>query len=390
MKITDIRVRGPSAGYLTLVEVHTDQGLTGIGATDAPPDVSRCVVEHGTTSLKSLLVGEDPRDPRRLWRKMFVRWQARRGRASEGGFAVNAMAAVDLALWDLAGKARGKPIYELLGGAVQPQVMAYASSSLFRIQPDGSWRKKSGADLVRQSRSYVEQGFRAIKFGWGNNFAKADEKRIAAIREAIGPKVRLMVDFGCPAYWTEGWNAAKAIRAARLLEKYGLYFLEEALLPHDVEGFATLSKTVKIRIASGESLTTVHQFEPFIERHALDIVQPDAQQLGVTQFHEIARNAAAAGILCMPHGPWTSTNIAAHVNLLATEKNGEMVEYPAPDLHEDEPPDVSRIFLLHVRDLVEKPIQLKDGFLQLPTAPGLGVGGFVEEALRRLESLCSK
>ncbi len=297
------------------------------------------------------------------------------------------MAAIDMALWDIAGKAAGKTICQLLGGAVQPQVMVYASASRYKIQPDGSWLEKKMEEMVRESRSYVQQGFKAIKFGWGDGFGPREEATLAAIREAIGPDTRLMVDFGCPAYSTKGWNAAAAIRAARVLEKYGVYFFEEALAPHDVDGFEELSKAVDIKIATGESLTTTAQFEAFINRHALDIVQPDAQQIGITQFDQVARKAEKAGILCVPHCPWSALAIAAHVNLLAAEPNGVMVEYPAPGLYEDNGPVGNQALLIHLQKLVEKPIQLKDGFLQLPTLPGLGVGGFVHEAIRELGAL---
>src|SRR5206468_2394936 len=115
----------------------------------------------------------------------------------------------------------------------------------------------------------LKKSFKAIKYGWGNCFEREDEENLAAMREAVGPKIRLMIDFGCPAYWTEGWNAKTAIRAARMLEKHDVYFLEEALQPHDFDGFAKLSKAVKVKIASGESLTTTYEFDSIINARAL-------------------------------------------------------------------------------------------------------------------------
>ncbi len=386
MKITGINVLGPKHGYLSFVEIHTDEGLTGIGATDAPWCIVSALVEHGSISLRSLLIGENPCEPRRLWKKMFEKWQARRGRGAEGGLAVNAMAALDMALWDLAGKAQGKTVCELLGGAVQPQVMAYASASLFEVLTDGSWKKKTSEELVRECRAFVGQGFKAIKSGWGNCFAPEDDDNLAAMREAIGPSIRLMVDFGCPAYWTEGWNAASAIRAARMLEKHGVYFLEEAMRPDDVEGFSELSKAVDVKIATGESLTTVYQFDPFIERRALDIVQPDAQQIGITQFDEVQRKAGAAGMLCVPHGPWTAMTVASHLHLLASAPNGDMVEYPGMTSFEYDP-KLHREVSLNNFKIVEYPPQLKDGYLQLSSRPGLGVGNLVHEAIRELDEI---
>jgi len=384
MKLTDLRAFGPRHGYVTFVEITTDGGLTGIGSTDAPLAIVKPIIEHGAISLRGLLIGEDPRDPARLWRKMFEQWQARRGRGSEGGLAANAMAALDMALWDLAGKAAGKPIYQLLGGAVQKQVMAYASATLFTVGRDGRWIKKTTKDLVRECRWCLKQGFRAIKFGWGNCFAREDEENLAAMRDTLGPKTRLMIDFGCPAYWTGGWNAKAAARATRMLEEYGVYFLEEPLAPHDFNGFMRLSKTAKVKIASGESLTTEYQFDPFIDCHALDIVQPDAQQMGITQFHRVAKKAERAGILCVPHGPWTAMCVAAHIHILATIKTGDMIEYPCMESLGWSKRTYDEVWLLNF-EIVGKPPMLKDGYLQLPRGPGLGVGGFVPSALKKLD-----
>ncbi|MBI2194448.1 MAG: mandelate racemase/muconate lactonizing enzyme family protein [Planctomycetes bacterium] len=384
MKITDVRALGPLAGYTTFVEIETDDGITGIGATDAPVLIVKPILEHGEISLKSLVVGEDPSDPRRLWRKMSVRWPARRGRGCEAGLAVNAMAAIDMALWDLTGKAAGKPVYQLLGDAVQRSVTAYASSTLFTEAPDGAWIKKPASLLVRECRWALQQGFQAIKFGWGNSFGPEDEDRLAAIRAGIGPETRLMLDLGCPAYWGGDWDLKAAIRAARRLEKYDLYFWEEPLPPHDVTGFRKLCNAVRIPIATGESLTTADQFDPFIERQALHVVQPDAQQMGITPFHQVASKAGRAGILCVPHGPWTAMAVAAHLHLLATLKNGDMIEYPnlkslgwCPRTRDE--------VRLNNREIVEYPPVLKDGCLPLPERPGLGLGGFVHKAIRKLD-----
>ncbi|MFA5866131.1 MAG: mandelate racemase/muconate lactonizing enzyme family protein [Phycisphaerae bacterium] len=389
MKIADIRVLGPKNGYLSYVEVESDDGLVGIGSTSAPAVIVKPIIEHGDPSLRSLIVGEDPCDPLRLWKKMFIQWQARCGRGSEGGLAVNTMSAIDMALWDLAGKAQGKPVYQLLGGAVQRQVMAYASATLFTVEsearPDYScWVKKTKEQLVHECRWCLDQGFKAIKYGWGNYFAREDEENLAAIRETIGPHTRLMMDFGSPPYWTEGWNAQKAIHAAQILEKYDVYFFEEALPPHDVNGFRELSEAVAIKIASGESLTTTYQFNSFIECHALDIVQPDAAQMGITQFHEVAQQAGNAGILCVPHGPWTAMTVASHIQLLATLKNGDMIEYPCMESLGGSKRLYDEIWLNNY-EIVEYPPVLKDGYLQLSDSPGLGVGNFVHTAIKKLD-----
>jgi D-galactarolactone cycloisomerase len=337
-----------------------------------------------------MLLGEDPIDVRRLWRRMFVGFGAARGRGSEGGLAVNAMAALDIALWDLAGKALGVPVYRLLGGAVQPEVMAYASSSAFlstSYENSGGdarrWIRKSPAELEAECRTYVEQGFRAVKFGWGNSFTADDEERFAAIRGALGPDVRLMFDFGCPAYWGTGWNAAAAIRAARILERYGAYFWEEPLPPRDVAGYRTLADAVELNIATGESITLVEDFEQLIDARAVDIIQPDAAQMGITQFSDIGRRAQQAGVLVVPHSPWSGIVVAAHVNLLAAMPNGAMIEYPA--MASFEPGSATAAMTEFFQfELVERPPVVIDGMLQLPDGPGLGVGGYRRDSLERL------
>ena len=382
--IADLRILGPKHGYLTFVEVVASNGQVGIGATDAPRAIVTPIVEHGAVSLRGLILGEDPRNPRRLWRKMFVDWQARRGRGAEGGLAVNAMAMIDMAVWDLAGKLASKSVCQLLGGAVQQQVLAYASATLFTVAPNGRWQKKSRSQLIDECPAALAQGFQAIKFGWGNSFSKSDLTRLNAIREAIGPRTRLMLDFGCPAYWTPGWNAKTALRAARVLDDFDIYFLEEPLPPDDVDGFAKLTQSARVKIASGESLTTTAQFEAFIQRRALNVVQPDAQQIGVTQFHEVTQRAQRAGMQCVPHGPWTATNIGAHIQLLAAARNGDMIEYPCmQSLGWDK--RCHREVSLNNFHVVEHPPELRNGFLQIPNRAGLGLGGFVHDAIDQLE-----
>lgn len=388
MRIADVRVLSQSHS-IALVEVQTDDGLTGIGVTQSPANVIAAIIEEGAGGLRNMVLGEDPQDTGRLWRKMFVEWGAQRGRGAAGGLAVNAMAAIDMALWDIVGKAQGLPLYKVLGGAVQPQVMVYASATAFDLNttmPGSVWRHKSTDALVQESKTYVEQGFKAIKYGWGNHFDPEDEEKLAAIREAIGPEVRLMLDFGCPAYWTPGWTVKQAIQAARTVEPYDLYFLEEMLPPYDVEGFAALTGAVDVQIASGESLCTTYECQRFIDGRALDIIQADAAQMGITQVYQVARSAEAAGILCIPHSPWSAPIVSSHLHILSTVPNGPIIEYPAYASFE-EGSRRQKIVRMYHEAIVEEQLVIKDGFLQLPTSPGLGLGGFVPEAIAELEAL---
>jgi D-galactarolactone cycloisomerase len=390
MKITGVRIVGADVRrvsinlpHLTLIEVMTDEGLVGIGATWFSQHKVAPLLLEGKDSIEQAILGEDPLTAQRIWRQLYeTKW-------IEGALAIGAMGAIDMALWDIIGKAQGLPLHTLLGGAVQPRIMAYASSSAFyssSYEGPGPWRIKSAEDLAEESRDYVRQGFKALKYGWANHFRPEDEERLAAIREAIGPNIKLMIDFGNPAYLSPGWNVGAAIRAARMLEKYDVYFFEEPMLPYDVEGHAAVAQAVDINIATGESLCAFHEFEQFIERGAVDILQPDAMQMGVTQLHRIAQRAEEAGLLCIPHSPWSVFAVMCHLQVLATVRNGPLIEYPAFASFEEGSRLAQTTYASHYQ-IVETPPVLRDGYLELPTGPGLGLGQFVLEGVAGLQAV---
>ena len=391
MKITDVRVINSNHvdSSTAFIEVETDEGITGIGATASPVPVISAVVEAGETSLKPLLVGEDPTNVNRLWHKMFESWQAKRGRGGEGGIAVNAMGAVDIALWDIAGKARDLPIYDLLGGAVQKEVMVYASTSRADrrhiVDPRGVWTSKTTEDMVIECKEYVAQGFKAIKYGWGKHFGPEAQDSLAAIREAIGPDIRLMLDCGPGTYLDGGWTVKEAIRVAKMLDKYDIYFMEEPLHPYDVEGFRELTLNAPIKIATGESLTTLRDFQRFMDKKSIDVLQPDVQQMGMSQFIRVAQMTEQAGILCIPHGPWSAILVAGHLNVLATINNGAMIEYRGFASFEEGTETQSRTEAFN-QSIIETPAVVEKGYLQLPKSPGLGLGNFIHEAISKLPS----
>lgn len=384
MRITDVRVvsKGLRSGPV-LVEVQTDEGITGVGSTSASVSVISTLIEDESDGLKGVLIGTDPTDPNMAWRRMFA--SGNRGRTGEGGVGVNAMGAIDMALWDIAGKAAGLPIHKLRGGAVQDRIMVYASGTAFdrdHMERTGEWRHSPTKVLVEEALKNKAQGFKAMKFGWGNYFGESDYDDIEAVRDAVGPDMKLMLDFGCPAYLDGHWTVKEAIQVAERLEEYDIYFFEEALSPYDIDGFATLTEQSPIRIATGESLTTVRDFQPFIERRALDIVQPDAQQMGLTQFARVAERAEEAGILCIPHGPWSAFLVAAHMQVLCTLTNCPMIEYPAPNVERGSGRE-GLVEAMHEK-VIETPMVVKDGYLELPEGPGLGLGNFVHEVIEEL------
>ena len=385
MKITDVRVvsKGLRSGAPVLVEVATDEGITGVGSTSASVSVISALIEDEFDGLKGLLIETDPTDPNMAWHRMFS--SGNRGRAGEGGVALNAMGAIDMTLWDIAGKAAGFPIYKLRGGAVQDRIMVYASGTAFDrglMERTGEWRHKPTEVLVDEALENLSHGFKAMKFGWGNYFSERDYDDIEAVRDAVGPDMKLMLDFGSPAYLDGLWTVKEAVQVAERLEEYDIYFFEEALHPHDVDGFETLTEHSPIRIATGESLTTVRDFQAFIERQALDIVQPDAQQMGLSQFARVAEQAEEAGILCIPHGPWSAFLVAAHLQVLCTLTNCPMIEYPAPAVERGSRRE-GLVEAMHEK-VIETPMVVRDGYLELPEGSGLGLGNFVHEAIEEL------
>ncbi|MCL0099869.1 mandelate racemase/muconate lactonizing enzyme family protein [Dehalococcoidia bacterium] len=387
MRITDIKVIGQNivSSQMALITVETDEGITGIGSTSAPTQVIAALIE-GNRGLRELLIGEDPTDTNRLWLKMAEGWQAQRGRGGEGGVGINAMGAVDIALWDIAGKARGLPIYKLLGGAVQDQIMVYASTSRAdrRYPRQEPWIAKTTELMVQEAKEYVEQGFKAIKWGWGNYFNEDGQEALEAIREAIGPDIHLMLDFGCPAYLRAGWNVKDAIQVAEICGEYDLFFLEEALRPYDVRGFQELTRNSPVKIATGESLTTVGDCKRFIDDRAIDIIQPDIQQMGMSQFLRVARLSEEAGMPCIPHGPWSAVLVAGHLSALAAFSNGIIIEYPGFASFEESSDQKVRTQIMN-ETIIETPPIVRDGYLQLPEGPGLGLGNYVLEVIEGME-----
>jgi L-alanine-DL-glutamate epimerase-like enolase superfamily enzyme len=333
-----------------VVLVHTDEGLTGIGEVDSVPEAARAIVSapgsHAVAaSLRSLLVGEDPRDVERLWRKMY------RGLIYVGrrGIALHAISGVDIALWDLRGKIEGKPISALIGTPQRDRVRAYASL----LMPD---TPEETAERVSALRA---QGFTAIKLGWGplGRDADHDVRLATAAREAAGP-VEIMIDAGL-GY---GADAATAIRVARAYEELGIFWLEEPFEPDEYEAYAELADTVDIRVAAGEQDTTVWGFRELIERGHVDLVQPDVTRCGgITELLRIAELARSYGLETVPHA-WKSGIIkAASLHVNAVLPDALFQEYCIAD---------TPINTALTRERL--PID-DDGFVAVPTGPGLGV-----------------
>jgi L-rhamnonate dehydratase len=368
MKITDVEaiyVRLPevkeqcdSGQDALIVRVHTDEGITGIGEVDSAPLAAQGMIlgpySHTTSSgLRHLLIGEDPFETERLWEKMY-RANIYAGRF---GISIHAMSGIDIALWDIKGKKLGMPIWKLLGGGFHKKIRCY-SSSLFGNTPE---------ETYELARRFADQGFRAVKFGWGpmgKNVA-TDVALVAAARRGLGDEIDLLIDAGL------AWDARTAIQRARAFAEHNIYWLEEPLAPDDYEGYRKLSEATEIRIAAGEEESGVHTYRRLMEEGRIDVVQVDLTRCGgFTEAMKIAAMAAQHGLPVANHGFSTYINVAAALQWLNSVPNALIVEFVAQEN-------------TNLREfLTRQKIRAREGYLEIPESPGLGVE-LDEEALAR-------
>lgn len=334
-----------------VVRIHTDEGITGIGEVDSSPELVQALVQAPSShavavSLRDVLIGEDPMDVERLWQKMY------RGLIYFGrrGIAIHAISGLDIALWDIKGKALGKPVYELLGTPHRDRVRAYASM----LMPDTT------AEVTEAITALKEQNFTAVKLGWGplGKDSKQDVALAAAAKEAAGDGVEIMIDAGL-GYVAD---AKRAIEVAREYEQIGIYWLEEPFEPDEYEAYAELADAVDIRVTAGEQDATWWGFRELIDRAHVDLVQPDVTRCGgITETLKIAELAHSQGKETVPHA-WKSGIIkAASLHCNAVMPDGIWQEYCVADTPIAKTLTVQRL-----------PIEA-DGYVAVPTTPGLGV-----------------
>ena len=344
----------PSENMNTLVEVETDEGLVGLGSCFT----SQALVEGALGLLRPHLIGESALEPERVSEKLhqMTFWQGR------GGTVTHAISGIDIALWDLLGKACGQPVGRLLGGSYRGKIKPYGSL-LFQ---------RSEEDLRETLFKAVERGFRAFKFGWGpfgRIDRKTDERLVRLVRETVGPNVEIMVDAGgSEQFWPHGYKWA--LETARMLADHDVVWFEEALPPDDIEGYTRLREHAPLLIASGEVFTRRQSFIPWIERGALDIVQPDTTKVGgISEVRRILWSACDHNVLLVTHGWNTAVGLAADLHLAAANPTARWVEYITPSPY--------------IETILTEPFKLNDdGMLTIPTAPGLGIN-LDREAVKR-------
>jgi L-alanine-DL-glutamate epimerase-like enolase superfamily enzyme len=348
LRLPKIEERTDSSQDALIVRVSTDAGIVGWGEVDGCPHVTKAIIEAPpshtlVTGLRNVLLGENPLDIERLWRKMYQRTLY----YGRGGAVIQGMAGIDLALWDIKGKALQQPVWRLLGGGFRDRLRVYASN-MMRMTPDA---------CAERARQVVDEGYTAIKFGWepfGRGTLKQDLAVLDAVRKAIGDDVDFMLDVGL------AWDAKTAIQRARAFAPYNLFWIEEPLSPDDLDGYAKISAALDQRIAAGEEECTVAGFVQLMDRGRIDVVQVDLTRSGLTQAMQIAHLAHQRGLPAINHNFTTDINTAASLHFLASIPNAIVMEYCA------EPSEISR-------SLARNPIPIVAGYAAVPEEPGLGV-----------------
>jgi L-alanine-DL-glutamate epimerase-like enolase superfamily enzyme len=371
MQITDIQVdvlrdpdfeiRGDASLEAVLVRVMTDEGITGVGDASSSPQVVRAIVEAPTfftlsRALRELLIGRDPFEIAALWEEVYrlTMYPGRRGAY------IHALSAIDVALWDIMGKATGLPAYKLLGGAFQRELRAYAS----HVMPQTP-------DEVRElATKTVDAGWPALKMGWFpyDTDRASDLAMVRAAREGAGAEAKLMLDVGPrwditshnrPA--VQLWDAKTAIQRIRSWEAYEPFWIEEPLPPDDVDGYRKLTSSVETYIAAGEEETTRFGLYDLMDRGAIDVVQLDVSRVGgLTEARRVAQAAYDRNRPLAPHCFSTGIVLAASLHLLAASPNAFYVEYPMSES-------------ILTRELVHPRIEPVDGIVRVPEGPGLGI-----------------
>jgi D-galactarolactone cycloisomerase len=319
-----------------VVEIITDNGITGWGEGATLP-ARRAIDAH--------VIGRDPFHNEVIWEALH-----------KAGTDTAAISAIDIALWDIMGKAQKQPIHQLLGGAFRDRVEAYATGLFRRDRPDRT------AALVAEARGYAEQGFKAMKMkvGFGAGY---DVKNVAAVRRAIGDDILFAVDANC------GYDRATAIAVGQKIAENNLMWFEEPISADDVEGYVEIRRALRMPISGAEQQRGRWAFRRMIQEHALDIIQPDICVCGgFTEYRKIAAMASANHVRVIPHMFGTAIRLAATLHLLAAQPDSPRALEPFPALLEY---DMSENALR--TELAKEPIRHDHGVVAVPQGPGLGI-----------------
>jgi D-galactarolactone cycloisomerase len=331
-----------------VVEIETDNGLIGWGECYGPARITSAVV----ASVAPWLIGEDPLRTDFLWQTIYARLRDH----GQKGVVIQGLSGIDIALWDIKGKHFGVPAHQLLGGRTRTEVQAYAT---------GLYRRKSGDPLrylADEAAGYVAEGFKAVKLKVGFG-VEEDAAVTRAVREAIGPRIALMVDAN------HAFDATAAIRLGRVIEAHDIAWFEEPVPPEDHAGYREVKRALSIPIAGGEAEFTRWGFRALLSERLVDIAQPDVCAAGgLSECKKIADMANAFGVRVNPHVWGTGVALAASLQLIATLPHNPPGLYPLEPLLEfDQSEHPIRMAVL------QQPIVQRAGWVEIPDGPGLGI-----------------
>lgn len=336
----------------TLVRLRTDTGIEGWGETFSvglqPPEIAASVIEN---ALKPLVIGKDPFSTEVLWNEMYARTRD----YGRKGVVVGAISAIDIALWDICGKATQLPVWKLLGGAFRDRIQCYATG-FFRSTGQGQAR-----EMAEEALRHVESGFSLmkVKLGFGVN---DDIAVMQSIRDAVGDRSQFMIDVN------HGYGAADAIRLGRALSDFQLRWIEEPVMPEDLKGYRRVRDALDTPIAGGEAEFSMYGFSDLIAAEAIDIAQPDICLAGgFTALKHINVLAQCGGVQVNPHIWGTAIGQYASLHMIASTPTTNYALYADQPLFEYD--TSSHPFRTA---LVNKPLNHKDGWLDVSNEPGLG------------------
>jgi len=357
MKITDLRVFQTQGGHAnwTFVKLYTDSGLTGVG--EASLERNDEVVVKALETFRDFLVGQDPFQIEYIWNALYKQ-TFKYGQL----IILTALSGIEQALWDIKGKALGVPVYELLGGKLRDKARAYANAWAFQKVVTSMTAEDTPDSIAQNALKMVDKGFTAMKwdpFREGGQVIQRSEEEFAlacvkAVREAVGPSVDILIE--CHGRF----NMHSAVRIAHKLEPYDPFFYEEPIPPDNLDALAALQRSINLPIATGERLYTRWEFRPLFEKNAAQIIQPDICNVGgIWELRKIAAMAEAYYVSVQPHNSNGPVQTIASLHLDASIPNFVFQEffYPYLDMY---------------NEILTEPIIYKDGYLEIPTSPGLG------------------
>jgi L-alanine-DL-glutamate epimerase-like enolase superfamily enzyme len=319
---------------VTGVNIYTDEGMFGTGCTGTTAFGDEMIIKTIEQYYAPVLIGQDPFNVKKIWDDLRFGKMHWIGRA---GITHMALAAVDIALWDLMAKAAGKPLWQLLGGHKSDRIKAYNTN--------GGWLNWSVDRLIRDCTTFVEQGFTGVKMKIGKPDPREDYERVKAVRQAIGNEILLMVDVN------QMWNITTAMTWGKRLEELDIFWIEEPLNPDDIGGHAKLAAELNVPIALGEHVYHKYAFRDYISQGAVEYVQVDVTRVGgITEWLQVANLAACYDLPVCPH---VGEMGQIHLHLAAATPNALMLEY-----------------IPWIRHIFVEPVTVENGYYKIPQRPG--------------------